>query len=456
MAQNEDKVKVGEELSVSFAGVKMRSPLGISAINMPLGARSSMTPEIHAEVLLKHVEAGAGFVYVPGANYITMDVITELKKRARPRETSKDPGGMRFMKSETPGFGVECLYHIHAPMIPPPENRLKSFDMVRRMIEILKRKLPADVPIIASISPLGDFPETAIVSAQKLDEVGVNIIEVNVSCPAMPGIEGAVDYYLEKDFPLLMVGALIGDHPDLVEKIAQMVVKKTNTPVGFKLTHLVGFPRIVGLARNLKGMGVKYLEILNQTPAIAAPDIYNRGKSKWPYVGGNPFVAASGGFLRMGCYTNVAGIAKFAPGIDIAASGGLLSPEHAIEVMMLGAKLVGYCTGMLLSGRKILRDATGFLTAFIRDQGFRGVEDLIGLGIPYITPLDKTDMSSGRVTAVVDPEKCHSSGLCTDHICIAIERESSGRAKIKSEDCNGCGLCVEACPNNAIELKLRD
>ena len=453
--KSKERVEVPKELNITFAGVKMRSPLGISAINMPLGDRSAITPELHAEVLLKHAEAGAGFVYVPGANYITEEIISKLRKQARPRETSTAPGGMRFLKSETPGFGVEGLYHIHAPMIPPPENRLRSFDLVRKILDILKKKLPEDVAIIASISPLGDFPETAVVSAKKLEEVGVDLIEVNVSCPAMPGIDGAVDYYLEKDFPCLMVGALLGDHPDLVEKVAKEVAGAVDTPVGFKLPHLIGFPRIVGLARNLKDVGVKYLEILNQVPTIAPPDIYNRGKTRWSFVDGNPFVAASGGFLRMGCYANVAGIAKFAPGIDIAASGGILTPEHAVEAMMLGAKLIEFCTGMLFRGRSLLRDATEFLTSFLVEQGYGRIEEFVGLGIPHIVPLDTVNMHTGSVVAEVDPAKCQESGVCTDHICVAIERDASGKAKIRAEACNGCGLCVETCPNQAIRLKLR-
>jgi len=453
--KNEAGLKLSAKLSMTFAGVKMRSPLGISAINMPLGERSAITPELHAEVLLKHAEAGAGFVYVPGANYMTKELIAELRKRARPRETSTTPGSMRFLKSETPGFGLEALFHVHAPMTPPPENRIRSFDLVRKIIEILKKKLPDNVAIIASISPLGDFPETAVISAKKLEEVGVDLIEVNTSCPAMPGIEGAVDYYLEKEFPLLMVGALLGDHPDLVEKVAKAVVKAVDTPVGFKLTHQIGFPRIVGLARNLRDAGVKYLEILNQLPAIAPPDIYNKGKSPWTYVDGNPFVAASGGFLRIGCYANVAGVAKFAPGIDIAASGGLLTPEHAVEVMMLGAKLVEFCTGMLFRGRTLLREATDFLTRFLVEQGYKGVEELVGLGIPHITPLDKVNMYTGNVVAEVNPAKCQGSGICTDHICVAIERQGE-KATIRPEACSGCGLCVETCPNEAITLKLRE
>ena len=124
-----------EKLGITFAGVRMRSPLGVATINMPLGDRSVMTPELHAEVLLKHAEAGAGFVYVPGCNYISTEMLSELKQRAKPREFSSGPSGERFMKIETHGSDLQGLYCLIAPMIPPPENRTMSFDLVRRIIE---------------------------------------------------------------------------------------------------------------------------------------------------------------------------------------------------------------------------------------------------------------------------------------------------------------------------------
>lgn len=251
----------------------------------------------------------------------------------------------------------------------------------------------------------------------------------------------------------MMCGPLVGEHFDLVEKMVKAVVKAVHIPVGVKLSPEIGFPRVVGLARSLRDIGAKYIEIFNFAPTIAPPDIYNRGKGRWPYVDGNPFIAGSGGWLRMGCYKNVAAIAKFAPGIEIAASGGLLTPEHVVEVMMLGAGLVEFCTGILLEGRSLLRRTIEFLEKFMDEQGYRSVEDFVGLGVQYIEPCDKVEYYPDRVVAEVDPAKCKESGLCTDHICIAIVREK-GKAKVRPEACDGCGLCVENCPNGAISLKF--
>jgi len=442
-----------EKLNVTFAGVRMRSPVGVPTVHIPIGERAALTPELHAEVLLKHAEAGAGFIYIPSCNYITEEMIAELRQRAKPREFSTKPERQRWMKSDAPGSGVESLYSIDAPMTPPPENRLRTFDLIRRITEILRKKRPDGVALIASILPLGDFPETVVISGKKMEELGVDLIELNLSCGYMPGVEGAVEYYLEEQFPLLMVGSLVGDNLDISEKIAAELVKAVNIPVGVKLSPETGYPRIVGLVRRLRDVGVRFVQALNIAPTIAPPDIYNRGKSRWPYVGANPFVAGSGGWLRPALYKDVAGIAKFAPGIDIAASGGLLNPEHAVEVMMLGATLAQFCTGILLKGRKLITESVEFLERYVEEQGYRNVEEFVGLGVQYIESVDK--ISLDNMVAEVDPVKCRQSGLCTDHICIAMERGEEGKARVNAEACSGCGLCVVTCPGQAIRLVPR-
>ncbi len=51
----------------------------------------------------------------------------------------------------------------------------------------------------------------------------------------------------------------------------------------------------------------------------------------------------------------------------------------------------------------------------------------------------------------VDITKCNGCGICVD-VCPyeAIEVESNGRAKIDIDKCNGCGKCVHYCQMKAI------
>ncbi len=447
--------KVSDKLATTFAGVKMRSPVGVAPINIPRGERSVITPEIHAEILLKHVEAGAGYVYIPCIDYISEELIAKLRPIAQPRESVARPHGARLMRLQPRGYGPDALLHLGMTSLVSAEANIETFKLVKKTLDIVKKRLPEGVPILAVSSPLGNFAESAVASAKNAEELGIDLLEVNFGCGLTPSIEGAIDYYLERKFPLVMGGPLLGEHFDLVENITREVLKAVRIPVGVKLTPEIGFPRVVGLARNLRDMGVKYIEIANFGPAIAPPDIYNRGKSLWPYVEGNPFVAGCGSSLRMACYKNVAGIAKFAPGIEVAASGGLMTPEHVVEVMMLGAGIAELCTGILFQGRSLLRRTTEFLERFMEEQGYNSIEEIVGLGIQYILPSDKVEFYPGRVVAEVDPAKCKESGLCTDHVCVATVREN-GKAKVIPEACDGCGLCVENCPHGAIRLKLLD
>ena len=65
--------------------------------------------------------------------------------------------------------------------------------------------------------------------------------------------------------------------------------------------------------------------------------------------------------MRSICYRDIAAIARFVPGIDITAAGGLVSPGHYVEAMMLGAKLVQPCTGVIEQGRSLIRKGNTFL-----------------------------------------------------------------------------------------------
>jgi Fe-S-cluster-containing hydrogenase component 2 len=53
-------------------------------------------------------------------------------------------------------------------------------------------------------------------------------------------------------------------------------------------------------------------------------------------------------------------------------------------------------------------------------------------------------------------DKCIGCGTCTKGICFVNAIELSDNKAIISEDCRGCGRCIEICPNDAIELKIED
>jgi dihydropyrimidine dehydrogenase (NAD+) subunit PreA len=427
-------------LEVTFAGVKFKSPIGVGAIGRPNGR--NITTEMHAEVLLKHVEAGASYIVVPTCIYVSEETISKLKQRAVPEETPPLlPAGNRGMRASTPApYGIDGMYFFVAPIWGNIEWGKEHGRETEELTKVIMERKPKDIPVIANVMGYSDLPDSWVDAAKKWEKLGVDLIEINVSCPGPPTARNAVEYFLEKKYPARFMGALIGDHADLVENITRAVVKAVNIPVGVKLSPETGFPRVVGIAKRVKDAGAKWIETVNCAITIAPPDIYNGGKQMWQFTDANPFVSATGSWLRRDSYRDVAAIAKFVPGLDIAAAGGLVAPRHSVEVMMLGARQVQLCTGVMERGRSLIRQSVGFLKKFLAEQGYQSVEEIIGLGQRYIKYIEEVNASPGLAVAVHDESKCNNCGQCVDNICTATYLEN-GSPKVREEDCTGCGCC---------------
>ncbi|MFH1652002.1 MAG: tRNA-dihydrouridine synthase, partial [Chloroflexota bacterium] len=360
--------KTSPDFHVTMAGVPFPSPLGVAAVGNHWGRALYREPENYAEanagILLKHVRAGAGFIYVTGT-FVREETVARLHESARAEERpSRAKGiGRRVLRAgeHNAPYGVEGLYLVTAPFWITAEEEKMATPAREQLMKLLKQKKPADVPIIANCGGLGDLPETYVDSARRWEELGADMVEINLSCPQPPAMKGAVEDFFAEKFPARFMGSLVGDNPDLAEKIIRAVVKAVRIPVGVKLSPENGFPRVVGTVRMIRDAGAKFVQVFNSATGIAPPDIYQRGKPRWPFADGNPFCLAAGSWLRVLCYRDVAAISRFVPGIDVGASGGLVAPEHCIEAMMLGARLTQLCTGIVEQGRDLLRRSRSFL-----------------------------------------------------------------------------------------------
>lgn len=62
----------------------------------------------------------------------------------------------------------------------------------------------------------------------------------------------------------------------------------------------------------------------------------------------------------------------------------------------------------------------------------------------------KSFVPKGRCRVI--PEKCRKCGVCMAPGCPAITKAEDGSVQINDTMCNGCGLCMQRCPFDAIEL----
>jgi dihydroorotate dehydrogenase/NAD-dependent dihydropyrimidine dehydrogenase PreA subunit len=448
------KVTVSSSLETTFAGLKLRSPIGVGAIGRPEGA--NITPEVHAEVLLKHTEAGVGFLYMPTCSYASKESIQKVIETAKPEVAHPlFPPSVRFIRasSSVAPYGVEGMYSIVThPCWMSAETDHQEVEHSVRVMEIIKKRNPEGVLLIANCRGYGSLPDTYVDAAKYWEAQGVDMIEMVFNCPAQLGMTGAVEDYYEETFSSRWPSSTLGQIPRLVENITREVAKAVKIPVGAKLTPEIGFPAIVGMVRRIREAGAKFISVAGCAVTVAPPDIYNQGKPIYPYVDGNAFAGATGSWLRAGSYKDVAAVARFVPGLDIAGSGGVVTPRQCVEMMMLGASMVMVTTAVIEQGRSILRRCNTFLEKYMSEQGYHSTKDFIGLGQQHMKYLEQLDMSAGKVKAITDKTKCTNCGICTDSIC-TVRHMEDGELKVDEENCIGCGICLIACRQDAIRLE---
>ncbi len=450
-------------LEVTLAGVRFRSPIGLAPIGggSHFGGRDPdevREHEVRLRFLRRLVRAGTNSL-VLNVSYLAEDTLAAVLREAPPG-TARPRGGwgertMNVKTGDAP-YGLEGLYSAVSPGPGTPAIEVEKAILrsQAKLVDDLKRDLPDGVPIVGGLIGCGGLPDAYVDAARACEGLGVDLVEVNFHCPLQAGMRHALDAALDGRFPPYSQGGLMVEHPDLIERVVGAVVAVVDVPVGVKFSAEVGFPRIVGLARRVRDAGAKYVHVGGAAVGIAPPDIYDRGRPTWPFAASNPFCLTSGSWMRRSCYRDIAAVARFVPGIDIAASGGLVTPEHCIEAMMLGATITQHCTAVMEQGTTLLGRSNAFLREFLSAQGYAGAHELIGLGQPYIEYSDEADIAVTPAVARWDQERCTLCGHCWNNMCVAISPEE-GCVRVDSDLCTGCGACTIACQNGALSLVHR-
>jgi len=421
------------DLSVTFAGKKLRNPLGVAShavLNQGLSGSEDETDQLRG-----YAELGVGYVHTP---FICPE-----------EEHPKDaPPAWKFqnVRSRKP-FRMEGL------LVATEAHRIMCrLNPGLTMIKTLRENLPEDVAVIANMIGPGADPEGWADHCEKAEKAGADIIEMNVSCPLPASTAKAVRSYSEGEMSEA-AGALLGDSPQLLLPVVEAVVNRCNIPVGVKLTPETGFPRVIGLAEGIKNAGAAFISGINAPITVSPPDIYKGGQSKWPGLTANPICAALGPWDRFLLYRNLGTISLFVPGIELTGIGGLVEPEHVVEAMMLGARVCEFSSGLLWKGTDLIKEALGFLEKYMDQQGYSTVDEFIGAGVKFIQPVETLDWRQEDLVAITDDGLCTRCGRCAKNICTARKLEQDPlQIVMDSRYCIGCGLCQAICPENAVSI----
>ena len=206
-----------------------------------------------------------------------------------------------------------------------------------------------DLAIIANIS--GNTPEDYGVMCEKLSAAGVDMIEVNISCPNVKA--GGLAY---------------GTRPELAAEVTAIAKKHASVPVMVKLSPNV--TDITEIARAVEGAGADALSLINTLRGMRIDVNTGRPVLKMN-TGGLSGPAVLPVAVRM--VWEVANAVK----LPILGMGGVAKGEDAAQLMLAGASAVEVGTALFADPFAPIKVRDG-LEAIAERKGLDRVSGLTG------------------------------------------------------------------------------
>ena len=206
-----------------------------------------------------------------------------------------------------------------------------------------------DTKVIANIS--GNTPEEYGIMCEKLSQAGVDMIEVNISCPNVKA--GGLAY---------------GTRPELAAEVTEVAKKHSTVPVMVKLSPNV--TDITEIAKAVEGAGADAVSLINTLRGMRI-DINTRRPILKMNTGGLSGPAVLPVAVRM--VWEVSNAVK----IPVLGMGGVAKGSDAAQLMLAGASAVAVGTACFADpfAPVKVRDE---LAAIAEGQGLASVAELTG------------------------------------------------------------------------------
>jgi len=218
--------------------------------------------------------------------------------------------------------------------------------------------IESDIPFLRALDTViivnicGRTAEDFVEVAQKLTQCGgVDMLEVNVSCPNVK--EGGVAF---------------AQDPRATEEIVTKIKKATNLPIITKLSPNV--TNIAEIAKAAEAAGSDALSLINTLLGMKI-DIHTRKP-----VLGNTMGGLSGPAIKPVALRCVYQVHK-AVKIPIIGMGGIMTGDDAIEFILAGATAIAVGTANFTNPKATINVLDG-ITAYMENYGITDINQLIG------------------------------------------------------------------------------
>lgn len=301
------------DLSVTLAGMRMRNPVVVASGTYGFGREFSQFYPL----------SELGGISVKG---LTL----------HPREGNPPP-----RIAETP-MGILNSVGLQNPGVD---------GFIERELPWLKRQ---DVCIIANIS--GNTPEEYGIMCEKLSEAGVDMIEVNISCPNVKA--GGLQY---------------GVVPEMAAEVTREAKGHATVPVMVKLSPNV--TSVADIARAVEDAGADAISLINTIRGMRI-DVNTRRPVLRMNTGGLSGPAVLPVAVRMVWEVS------HAVQIPILGLGGISTGEDAAQMMLAGAAAVAVGTACFVDPYAPVKVRDG-LAEITERQGLTSVRELTGAVLPW-------------------------------------------------------------------------
>jgi dihydroorotate dehydrogenase (fumarate) len=211
-------------------------------------------------------------------------------------------------------------------------------------------------PVVASIAGLceDDFPDIAKIISQ----AGPDLIEVNLSCPNIPG-KPQIGYDFEAS-----------------ERLIRRVQAVVDRPIGVKLPPYFDPAHHAAMAEVIKRTGVDFLSLINSVGNALVIDPERESVVIKPKGG---FGGLGGAVIRPVALANVRAFWKaFNGAIPIFGVGGIASGRDAFEHVLAGASAVQIGTALVEEGPKVFDRVSQELQTLLSQKGYTSIASAVG------------------------------------------------------------------------------
>lgn len=335
------------------------------------------------------------------------------------------------------------------------EKRLRAEEGLRLVAEAKARL--TDLLLMANITYAGEEGIPGWVRlAQRFEEAGADIIELNMCCPNMSYNVETTSGSVDAD--AMRTGASLGKQADVVAAIVSAIKQDIGIPLFVKLTPEGG--EIATVARAVWQAGADAVGGTGNRLGMPPIDLEAPEKAVYHLQKEISMSCYCGGWLKPLAQRDTYEMRNLCgPEMPIMATGGIRNAGDALEMAMCGADLMGICTETLMRGYDFIGAEIERTRDWLHAHGHKELRELRDMLVPAVKTAPELTLYRGWAQVKEKQLTAPCTAVCPKKIPIqaALKQVSEGnfdRAYTLLAGSEYCAECVAPCETACVKGRV--